>query len=216
LAYIVGSLNLAISGNTPCESSMDHEPLKSAVKSSLSELLGVPTSRVVITAVRCAARRLQGISESEDYTLAIEYALVVDSADGGAVAVENAIESLNVAQLDASLNDELAKANATQIEIKVESIVAPALVQYVTSTTVTTTTGSSAMRSSTRPGSVLRSMGPVMGHTSMAIAIVIAASFIAIIVSVCLLGRRRQQEQHAKPAFLDLEEQASMSTSFAV
>merc|ERR1711904_555078 len=124
LAYIVGSLNLAISGNTPCESSMDHEPLKSAVKSSLSELLGVPTSRVVITGVRCAARRLQGISESEDYTLAIEYALVVDSADGGAVALENAIESLNVAQLDASLNDELAKANATQIEIKVESIVA--------------------------------------------------------------------------------------------
>merc|ERR1719181_2143928 len=156
LAYIVGSLNLAISGNTPCESSMDHEPLKSAVKSSLSELLGVPTSRVVITGVRCAARRLQGISESEDYTLAIEYALVVDSADGGAVAVENAIESLNVAQLDASLNDELAKAGAAQIVIKVESIVAPALVQYVTSTTVTTTTGSS-MRSGTRPGSVLPS-----------------------------------------------------------
>jgi hypothetical protein len=214
---------------------MVRDSVTSAVQSSLAALAGVPGSQVVIIGMRLmSARRLQEISET--YTLVVEYALVVDSsAEGDATALENALASLNTTQVAASLTDELAKANAPIDEITVESIGPRALVPDLASTTMTSTTESSTTQS-TSPhvthvtgslGSMLPSgVGPLRGYVSIAITVAAAVS-VVITVCVCyfrLRSPRREQfakgqgkrEQNVKPLFIDLEEQMTVSTSFAL
>jgi hypothetical protein len=164
-------------------------------------------------------RRLQETTE-EYYILDIEYALVVDSAELGAGALENAIESLNTTQLAASINAELARSKRSHVTIGVEGIAAPVSVNSLPSTTVTSTsTHSSNQLSVEHLGALPPSAGPAMGHTSITIAIVVGVFVFATLVGVCYFGCRGRREQNSKLAmdnvdwFLDLEEPKSMSIS---
>lgn len=190
---------------------MNHESVRSAAQSGISELVGVPRHRVLILeAMVMPTRRLQETTE-EYYILDIEYALVVDSAELGAGALENAIESLNTTQLAASINADLARSKRSHVKIGVEGIAAPVSVNSLPSTTVTST--------STHRGALPPLAGPAIGHTSITIAIVVSVFVFATLVGVCYFGCRGRREQNSKLAmdnvdwFLDLEEPKSMSIS---
>merc|ERR1719235_65235 len=164
-------------------------------------------------------RRLQETSE-EYYNLDIDYALVVDSAELGAGALENAIESLSSTQLAASMNAELARSERSHIKIGVESIAAPLSVNSLPSTTVTSTsTSTSTSTPIEHLGGLSPSAGPIMGHTTITIAIVVGVCVFVTLVGVCYFSCRGRREQNSKPDmdrvdwFLDLEEQKSVSTS---
>merc|ERR1712190_690353 len=95
--------------------------------------------------------RLQG--SSERFVLMIECAVFVDSAAGDAAAVEDALASVDTTQFTATLNEELVKANATSIEVQVQSFSPPVLEQYVTSTTLLSTTSVSTTTDEVAVGS---------------------------------------------------------------
>jgi hypothetical protein len=195
---------------------MNHESVMSAVQSGLAELVGVPGNRVIILSARMVStRRLQGTSE-DYYALAIEYALVVDSAEGSAVTLENAVESLNATQLAASVNAELARSERAYIEIGVKSIAAPVSVNYLPSATVTSTTATSTSKSLEHLGATSPPAGPAMGQTSISIAVAVAVFVFASVVGICYFGCRARREQNSNSGvhwFLDLEEQKPVSAS---
>lgn len=206
MAYLKGSLNLGVSGNTSVESFMSDETVMAAVQNTLAEIAGVPGSRVVILDVRLVpARRLQASSEA--FIIVIDYALVVDAADSSSLALENAMASVNTTHFTASLNDELAKANATHIEVTVESIAPPTLTPYEDSTTTLSTTALSTTTLSTtwETGTTLTKTSaiamvvpvlpsvesPAMGDASMAVAVAIALAALATLGGFCVCSRRR-------------------------
>jgi hypothetical protein len=200
---------------------MSHESVRSAAQSGISELVGVPIHRVLILGAKVMpTRRLQETTE-EYYILDIEYALVVDSAELGAGALENAIESLNTTQLAASINADLARSKRSHVKIGVEGIAAPVSVNYLPSATVTSTStpSTTVTSTSTHRGALPPLAGPAIGHTSITIAIVVSVFVFATLVGVCYFGCRGRREQNSKLAmdnvdwFLDLEEPKSMSIS---
>jgi hypothetical protein len=208
MTYLKGSLNLGVSGNTSVESFMSDETVMSAVTNTLAELAGVPGSRVVILDVRLVpARRLQATGEA--FIIVIDYALVVDAAEGSALALESAIASVNTTHFTASLNDELAKASATNIEVTVESIAPPTLMPYEDSTTTLSTTWETGTTLSSTSATVViepvpsvlpvleSAESPAMGNASIAVAVAIAVAALATFGGFCACSRqRRGQRKH--------------------
>jgi hypothetical protein len=109
---------------------------------------------------------------------------------------------------------ELANANATHIELTVENIASPTLVVNENSTTTLSTTSETGSTLSNTNVTVLMESrlpwaSPAMGNVSIAVAVTVAVSALACLISgfCCVCSRQRSQGQRAQnPLEIDLQD----------